>query len=276
MPIQRVFLDWQRPALAVAAEWLISFARRSGPADSADLRQAIVVVPGRRAGRRLLELLVQQADEAGVVLSPPQILTEGSFPEQLYTPQKPFANRLTQQLAWAKALQETPAAVRKKILPQAPPKEDVQRWLALGDSLRKQHLGLAADGYDFADVAKKGAELPGFDERPRWEALATVQERYHKLLDAEKLWDAQSARLVAIERREIQTTQPIFLLSTVDLNQALRQMLDQVAGHVTALIAAPECLADAFDEHGCLRIDLWHDRQVRFVDFNKYTAHSRA
>src|SRR5204862_1555798 len=95
MPIQRVFVDWQRPALAVAAEWLISFARRSGSADSADLRQVIVVVPGRRAGRRLLELLVQQAEEAGVVLSPPQILTEGSFPEQLYTPQKPFANRLT-------------------------------------------------------------------------------------------------------------------------------------------------------------------------------------
>lgn len=276
MPISREFLDWRRPALAEAAQWLIAFARRRGPADSADLRQALVVVPGRRAGRRLLELLVQQAEEAGVVLSPPEILTEGAFPEKLYTPQKPFANKLTQQLAWAKALQETPAAVRKKILPQSPPKDDVRRWLALGDSLRKQHLSLAADGYDFTDVAQKGAELTGFDERPRWEALAKVQEQYHKLLDAEKLWDVQSARLVAIERGEPRTDRPIFLLGTVDLNQALRQMLDQVAEHVTALIAAPKELQDAFDDHGCLKIDFWHDRHLPLVDEKVFTADSPA
>ncbi len=269
MPLSREFLDWKRPALQVAAERLIARFCRG---ERADMRRALVVVPGRRAGRRLLEILVEQCETVGLVLSPPKIMTEGSFPEELYVPKRPFANTLTQQLAWAKALQETPAAIRKKILPHPPAKQDTQRWLALGDALRKQHLDLAADGYSFADVIAAGGELSGFDEGPRWEALAKVQRKYHDLLDAEKLWDKQSARLIAIKNHELATDRLLFLIGTVDLNRALRQMLQQVEQQVTAFIAAPESMREAFDEFGCLQVDFWNDRVLPLTDERIFSA----
>jgi RecB family exonuclease len=76
------------------------------------------------------------------------------------------------------------------------------------------------------------------------------------------LWDPQTARLVAIDHRECRTEQDIFLLGAVDMNVALRRMLDQVADHVTALIFAPQDWADRFDEHGCLVPALWSNAEI--------------
>src|SRR4051812_29180617 len=108
---QRVFLDWQRPALVAAVEWLrrtygpasptqgptkkASTAQRQfsfdepAPATSGaawDLSQAIIVVPGKRAGRRLLELLCFEARDHNRHFTPPTITTEGRLPEMLYAP----------------------------------------------------------------------------------------------------------------------------------------------------------------------------------------------
>src|SRR5690349_10663444 len=81
---QRVFLDWRQPALVSAVQWLrhnfgpatpqtaknrnpgqrqFSFDEPvTSPGGAAwDLSQVIVVVPGKRAGRRLLELLCFEA-----------------------------------------------------------------------------------------------------------------------------------------------------------------------------------------------------------------------
>ena len=55
MSINRVFLDWTRPALAAAVEWLVE---RFSAAGQLDLRKVVVALPGGRAGRRLLEILV--------------------------------------------------------------------------------------------------------------------------------------------------------------------------------------------------------------------------
>lgn len=268
MPIRRVFLDWQRPAPTVAAEWLLAGRRRGR---CVDLRRATIVVPGRRAGRRLLEVLVAECAEQKLVLNPPQITTEGSFPEQLYTPQKPFANKLTQQAAWARALAETPAELRSRIAPFLTA-SDRRRQLQLGEMLRKQHAELAADGLDFADVARQGAELEDFDEVERWQAMAKVQRKYLDILDEYKLWDVQSARLEAVKRREPQTDSDIFLLGTVDLNQTLRDMLDLVADRVTALICAPEALADRFDKHGCLLPAEWAEAPIPLRDEQLFRA----
>ena len=105
MPIRRIFLGLDQPALPAAADHLIGRYRT----DSAiNLRDVIVVVPGRRAGRRLLEILVEKSEHARLLLTPPLIKTVGTLPEQLYTPQRPFANDLAQDLAWTLALRTTP------------------------------------------------------------------------------------------------------------------------------------------------------------------------
>lgn len=67
MSVQRVFLNWDRPGLTAAVEYLVERFASSGELDLANL---VMVVPGARAGRRLLELLVQLADQPPVALFP--------------------------------------------------------------------------------------------------------------------------------------------------------------------------------------------------------------
>jgi hypothetical protein len=270
MPIERHFLDWSQPGLPATADWLVSRYARDA---ELDLGQVIVVVPGSRAGRRLLELLVTRAEAVSQILTPPTIVTEHALPELLYQPRRPFASPLAQQLAWGAALRETPAAQRGHFLPHPPAVGDTARWLELGGMLRGLHVELAADGLDCGDVLAAGEQVEGFAEHERWQALADVQARYLRKLDELGLWDIQTARLVAIRRREPQTDHDVVLVGMVDLNRAQRQLLDLVADRVTALVVAPPALADRFDPHGCLLPDRWsqaevpiHDEQVLRAD----------
>jgi hypothetical protein len=256
MPIRRIFLGLHQPALPAAAEYMLD---RYRVGNAADLHDVIVVVPGRRAGRRLLEILVEKSEGAGLLLTPPQFETGGTLPEQLYTPQRPFANDLTQDLAWTLALQTTPNEVLAPVIPNPPKDEEEDRWFELGRTFRRQHVELAADGIDFRAVAERGAKLDGFHETPRWQAMAAVQDRFHGILDDLELWDKQTARLVAIDKQECQTACDLIVIGTVDMNVATRQMLEQVAERVTALIFAPQEWDERFDEHGCLLPSVWQE-----------------
>ena len=270
MPKLRHFLDWSAPALPAAAAWLAERDAREG---ALDLGGAIIVVPGARAGRRLLELLVTLSDSHSLVFTPPTITTEHALPELLYVPKKPFASELTQQLAWTWALRETPPAVQQHFVPFPPAADDAPRWLELGEMLRRLHLELAADGLDFKHVLAGGDRVAGFAEHDRWRTLAEIQDRYLRRLDELQLWDKQTARLVAIKEREPHTDRDIVLVGMVDLNRAQRQLLDLVADRVTALVFAPAALAEQFDPHGCLAADRWltaelpiRDEQLERVD----------
>lgn len=261
--IRREFLGWNRPLLQSAVEWL---AQEFTTGLELDLSQAIVVVPGRRAGRRLDELLVLHAQQQQVRLTPPQVVTLGSLPELLYPLQRPLASDLVQQLAWAKVLRDSDRKTLRQIVPRPPADDDPLAWWALGTLLWRQHRELAADGRHFADVARLGATLDGFAETDRWAALETVQASYLRTLDSLGLWDVQTARLVAIKQHEPCTDRELILLGTVDLNQATRQILDLVAEHVTVLIGAPADRADGFDAHGCLVPTAWTETVVEIPE----------
>lgn len=254
MGIERTFLGWDRAPLAAAVDYLVP---RYTAGKELDLSRAILVLPGQRAGRRLLELLVQRAEELQLVLVPPQFVTEGQLPERLYEPLRPFASILVQQLTWLKALQQMPPAVLRPLVPHPPAPNDPLRWLELADMFRRQHTEFAADALDFKVVLQRSANWEGFDETERWETLCKLQRSYLDELDRLHLWDAQTARLVAIQKKEPRTDFDILLLGMVDMNTALRQMLDLVAPRVTALVVAPQVLANRFDAHGCLLPEAW-------------------
>ncbi|MEZ6117890.1 MAG: PD-(D/E)XK nuclease family protein [Pirellulaceae bacterium] len=259
MQINRVFLDWTRPALPNAAEYLINrFARRR----ICDLTDVVVVVPGGRAGRRLREWLVTLCTDRNLSLFPPDITTTGQFPELLYTAKQAFANSLTQQLAWAKALQQTSTDDLKLIMKDVPDRTDDPRWTELGALLQKQHRELAGEGLDFQQVVQIGSLLESFDEAARWTALSHVQAAYLQILNQLQLWDRQTARLYAIQHRECQADKQIVLVGAADMNSAMRQMLDQVADKVTALIVAPERFQNRFDSHGCIVPQVWQNVYV--------------
>lgn len=254
MPIQIEWLDAARPALPEAAAYL---CQRFATADTLDLSQVLAVVPGGRAGRRLLELLVDEAARRQLTLTPPEVTTIGALPERLYTPKKPFASPLAQQLAWAKTLQQIDALKLRPLLPRPPESPDDPAWLDWGGLLSKEHTELAADALDFEQAAPVVAKFGGPAEAERWQTLAEVQRRYLRLLDELELWDRQSARLYALQHREYATTRPLVLVGVVDLNATQRGMLDQVAEYVTALVPAAADWRERFDGHGCLKVECW-------------------
>jgi ATP-dependent helicase/nuclease subunit B len=257
--IHREFLGWSQLALPEGARRI---AARYRDGQTLDLDRVIIVVPGQRAGRRLEDLLAFLAEDEKLLLTPPQIVTEGQLPEQLYTPKRPFATDLVQDLAWARALRELPGENRRHIVPHPPSDGDALAWLKLAKVLRLLRRELAADGLEFDSVPKKAGKVAHFSEGERWAALVAIQRRYLEILDRQELWDIQTARLKAIEYCEITTEKDIILLGTVDLNNTLRQMFDQVANRVTAYIVAPEVYADRFDTHGCLRPEAWRELEI--------------
>jgi ATP-dependent helicase/nuclease subunit B len=259
MPIKRIFLDWNLPGLPSAAEYLV---QRFSDQGQFDLGNVVLALPGARAGRRLLEILVELAEARGLQFCPPRIVTVGKLPELLYEPKKNFAESMVQQLAWVEALRRSDARHIQTIIPALPRADDQPAWLSLGDMLARLHRELAAEDLDFTDVVRLGSQIDGFQETARWQALAEIQKQYLAILDCMELWDKQTARLVAIQRRECQTEAPIVLIGATDLNRSQRKMLDQVADQVTALVFAPPRLAERFDEHGCLCPAAWLQAEI--------------
>lgn len=253
------FLGFSRPALAAAADYLIQRYRHAA---AADMSRAIVVLPGRRAARRLLEVLVQATCEQGLALTPPTLVTVGRLPEQLYQAQRPFADPLTQQLVWAHVLRNADRRQLAQMAAAPPGADDLAGWLDLAQHLGRLHVELAADLLDFRDVARRGRELEAFDEHDRWAALRQLQEAYLSRLDALQLWDVQTARLVAIQQRECRTDREIIVLGAVDMPRSLRQMLEQVAAQVEILIHAPVEWAERFDGDGCLIPAAWEAASI--------------
>lgn len=263
MGITRVFLDWNRPVLAAAADYL---AERFGAAGQLDLENVVLALPGSRAGRRLLEILVAQAEKRRLLLCPPRIVTAGSLPELLYEAKRPFAGTLVQQLAWIEAVRGSDLRHVRAIVPAVPAQEDLLAWLSLGEMLARLHRELAADAIDFSAVVQCGSQIDDFREAARWQALSEIQRRYLEALDRLGLWDLQTARQVAIQNTECRTESQIILIGTADLNRSQRMMLDQVADCVTALVCAPKALADRFDEHGCICTAAWLAQEIPLSD----------
>lgn len=253
-------MDWNQPAIQSAVEYLVLHYLDKDKG-RLDLDGVLVVVPGSRAGRRLSQRLAAKARELDVVLFPPAIQTVGHLPENLYASKRPFADELTQQLAWTESIKSQKSRA-KKFFPHLPQNKATIDWLDLASVLARVHRELAAEGLDFADVVEKGKQLRGFAEARRWRFLRSLQEAYLDVLDGLQLWDMQTARLFAIKHRECETDKDIFLLGTVDLNKATRQMLQQVSAKVVALIHAPESEALGFDDFGCLEPYYWKDKKV--------------
>ncbi len=259
MAITRHFLGWDKPALISAVDYLIS---RFAHGDQLDLSKVILVFPGRRAARRMLELLVQRAGNKWPAMLPPRMVTFNALPELLYPQKQQLADDLTQLLVWRRALYAVPEHELKAALPKRPPEDSVTGWMSLCESFRRLHNELAADGMEFDEVFEKLSQLGNYDEAERWKSLRRLQSEYLMQMDSLNLWDKQAARLIAVQQNECHTDCQILLIGTVDMNRIIRQMLDQVASQVTALIHAPHSEADAFDEYGCVRPEHWESRPL--------------
>ena len=263
MPIQKIYLGWNQPALKSVANRL---AEDYLDNHRLDLAGCILVVPGRLARRQLLRTLLELAGVRSLEFRPPEIVTLGTFPELLYRQQRPVASDLIQRLAWVQALQTSSRATLQGFTSQVPTEQDLTGWRRLARMLWRLHNELSADGFDFAIVAEKGEAVSGFSEQTRWQALAKVQQQYLSVLDDLQVWDVQTARRVAIKNGECGSERDVLLIGMADMNRTQRQMLEQIADRVTTFVYAPQELADRFDEFGCVLPEAWLNTHLNIRD----------
>ena len=263
MAPRRFFLGTDRPALVSAAGYL----REAAGADGIlDLSQFVVVLPGRRAGRRLLELLADETAPGCSDVRPPRVLTFDRLPELLYPLQRPAADELTQLLVWWGTLTQFSAEQLRPAIPHPPRRDSLNAWIALSETLKRQHCELAAEGLDFDDVVSALETAEEQSEADRWKCLAKVQRECLSRLDQLNLWDLQTARIQAVRRKECRTTQKIILLATTDMSAVVRQMLSLVSDQVCVLIHADVSEADLYDDYGCVLAQKWAERPIRIPD----------
>ena len=259
MPVRLEYLGWSGPCLPLAAKWLRD---RYSAGRVCDLGNVVIVVPGARAGRRLLELLA----EGEGVLVPPAIITAGALPEELYESPQRLAGELEISLAWMHALRSADRNVLEQIIPQPPEDGDLQGWLTLARELIKLHETLAGEAVTHVQVIEACGNVESFNDQDRWIAIQALHERYAALLTEPKGVDPHQARAKAIADRTCRSERDIVLLAAADLPRVSRLMLAQVADQVTALIHAPPAERDAFDELGCLRVQAWRERRIDVPD----------
>ena len=276
--IERIFLGLQQPPLRTAAETIITRYQESSSGNSeVNLSNTLLVLPTLRSCRRLLQLLIAAAKQQDVVFTPPQIITVGDLPEQLYSVDKLPANDLAQQIAWSKALDQSPPEVIKALTGVAADEieDQLQDWQPMAQLMVRLHTRLASDIWSFRSVAREVKKLNNFlaQELKRWEALQQIQDRYYKILESVDLWDRQAARSFAaaghrLKKQRCFTDKDILLIGVADLNRSLTGMLSQVAEKVTCFVAADESMADRFDFLGSLIADRWLNATIPIRDEN--------
>lgn len=263
--VQRNFLGWSEPALPQAADWLLAQY-------GADLSAVTVVLPGRRAGRRLIELLVQRSPSSWC---PPKISTLAEISDSLVSYSRPRAGQYQRTLCWTMALQSCERLELEALMSSPPAENDFPGWWKLADLLDTLHKELAAEALTFADVL--GSDLEGHinladappQELQRWKVLTKVQNAFAEALENAGVCDSHLERASALRQGHMSLPGTnLVLLGVASANRLQRRMLGHLAQQqaVTALVIAPDRLAHFFDDAGFLAVEEWQDFDLGFED----------
>lgn len=258
----RRFLGWEVPLLPQAARVLFQEYADVPETGPVALDGVLVVVPGRRAGRRLTELLLDEAQRRGRVLRPPDVVTVGSVPDALGVRAAGAASGLQVRLAWWRALRDRATHGFEPLLPAPPESEDRGAWWALATqfaSLRRELLG---EGLDFPDVERRVEA--GLDDDPeRWHLLGTLATDVDRRLAEAGLQDPHRMTLEAARSGAGSSDgRSVVLVGTAELPATIRRILAGLDEEVVTLILAPEEAADAFREDGTVLEEAWLERRL--------------
>jgi ATP-dependent helicase/nuclease subunit B len=263
--VNRHFLGWDRPVLHSAADRLLSEVQGT---EVADLSPVTVVVPGGRAGRRLVELLLDRCERDGRPLRPPRTVLVGDLPEHLHHPRRPPPGPVAERVAWARAVADTGPDVLRVILPSASTKEDDPALPGLAEAVRSLHAQVGAAGRDFGEVAELCRENAHFSDEPRWRALSRIQLRFREILEEHGWEDRETARRRALDRGAVLAEANIRVIGAPDLPPVTRTFLLRASqeGRVDVLVGAPATIADRFDGLGCVVPEAWAEVEAGVRD----------
>ena len=266
---QRIFLGWDVPALPAAAAYIVDHYLHG---QVADLRPATLVLPGRRARRRMIELLLEEAEARSATLIPPTATTVGALPSALHTSLLPLADDLTCRRAWSHALRSVSQEALREVFPHPPKKGALAEWDELAGLLAGLHESVAGEGHRFSDVARICHSDVLFDDAPRWSVMARVQDLYLKLLGDAGLADRFAVRMAALESGVAPFTGDLWLVSIVELPSVTRRLIEASGATLRTLIHAPEDLAVEgedpfpFDPIGLPSTEYWEVARIPVTD----------
>lgn len=263
MKLERKFLGWKEHFLRNVALELCNLHEEES---EVNLSSAICVLQVSRAGRRLLELLVEEADRRKKFLIPPEIIGVGALPERLIPSARPNASDLQKRLYFLEALRSTEQTTLLKILSEVPARHELSSWLAYADEFLKLRAELAGNMLSFKDVAEEGLLKVEFFKAERFLALEKIQEKYLSLLYSADLEDRDSARISALSLPTLSFCKKIYLLSTTELNKISSELLAKTSTQVVSLINAPRKMSEYFDDFGRILKDEWLQEKLEIRD----------
>ncbi|MFO8173640.1 MAG: PD-(D/E)XK nuclease family protein [Longimicrobiales bacterium] len=265
---KRTFVPWTEPLLGAAARILTARYRQE---DRVDLSRVLLVLPGGRAGRRLLEILAVTAEDAGLILVPPhgRILTPGALPEHLYDPHhlpRATATDTAARRAWALAVEQTGEDLLRAVFPHSASFSGLGGRTALAGLLDSLNRTLGGAGLTFSEVARECGKGLLYSDEERWEALSRIQSTFWQVLREGDLMDREAARRLAVREGLVASPGEIVLVGVVEMPEILCKMLRSLSAGVEAFVHAPEALSDYFDALGLVQPELWAEREIPVGD----------
>lgn len=264
-PIERTFVGWSQPLVRAVVDHLIA------QQPDFDFSNVMLVLSGGRVGRRIMSLLVDEAETRGVAMVPPELLTPGSLPERLHRPPCPEAKSLARRVAWARALQQNESATRT-LFPRVAAGADLTALYSPAMMMEQCHRELAGACENFDSVAARDFGVDGESRSQRWSAASAIYQSYLRELKTMGLCDIQEARNDAIKTSKISTSKKIVLAGIAQLTPQLRRMLEIASAKpgasapgpstVESIIFTPPELSDHFDDFGCVKTIAWLDREI--------------
>jgi len=255
--ITRHFQGWETASLPAATALLTHNWVQSGCTGPLDLRNSLLLVPTRHAGRRLRGELARVAADQGTAVLAGTIVT----PEHL-VPQSPNAASDDLLLALLAQQLRTRHADFTALLPN---QQDAS-WnfpfaLGIATQLQEVRRQLNEACLTASELIPKVPE----EEQARWQDIARLEQGLIQDLEQHGLQDPLQARLEA--EQQVPAVFPydrILSLFIPDLSERTVRTLKTLSElcDVELHILAPEAEADRFDEWGRPRPDAWEGRPL--------------
>lgn len=257
--MKALFFDWNKPFLPAAASHL---AKSYCTKEAIDCRNIVACVPGARAGRRLLELLVLEADKKALPLFPPRIVTVGAVPELFHTSALPVASPLERALAWTTAFGRLSTDAQMSIAGNCRGTQGIRAQFSFGAYLDRIYAEFSAARKRFEEASHLCLEDSDLYSDKRWQYFAELRDLFLQRLSEIGVSDLHHNRELFLCQTSAHFSFELVLLGCIDLPEIARAFLRHTKVEYQAWIFAPESEAKGFDDFGCLLPLYWKDRQI--------------